>query len=411
MTTRNMKHVWFIALNTLKLFLTDRLAVGMFILFPFLFIVLFNIMFANTGSADPRMQLHLTTQETSGLSYNLIQSLVTPEDEAGLNPGDPIIIWDKDYAQAKADVTEGKIAGCLAFPADFSKKVMAGEDTTLEIIALPEATNTRMALYGLAQSISASLGAAGVEIHSVVQLLSEQGASEAEIQAAILQILANQSSGSGTSLTNYEVIKVGEVKALNASSYTVSGYLVMFVFFAAAIASTDIIRERHSRTLERMLATSVKKESILGGIYLGGVLRGLLQIVIFWGVGYFVLKVDLGFAPWAVFLLSFLMVLMSAAFSVMLATLVKTERSISALSVLVSLILAPLGGCWWPLFIAPKWMQFIAKITPHGWANEGFNKLMLFGATGGDVMWNILVLFGFAAAFIIVAILRFRTSE
>ncbi|MBN1367849.1 MAG: ABC transporter permease [Dehalococcoidales bacterium] len=411
MTARNIRHVWFIALNTLRLFLIDRLAVGMFILFPFLFIVLFNIMLADTGSADPRMVLHLTTQETTGLSHNIIQSLVTPEDEASLEPGAPVIIWEQDYDQAKTDVTEGKIAGCLAFPADFSEKVLSGEDTALEIIVLPESTNTRMALHGLAQSISASFGAANVEIQSVIRLLVEQGASETEIQAAIAEILADESSGGGTSLINYEVVNVGEVKPFNASTYVVPGYLVMFVFFAAAMASTDIIRERRNRTLERMLATSVRKESILGGIYLGGVLRGLLQIVIFWGVGYFVFKVDLGFAPWAVFVLSFLMVLMSAAFSVMLATLVRTERSVSALAVLVSLILAPLGGCWWPLFIAPKWMQFIAKLTPHGWANDGFNKLMLFGATGGDVMWSFLILFGFTAAFIIVAILRFKTSE
>jgi ABC-2 type transport system permease protein len=410
MAAKNMRHVWFIALNSLRLFLTDRLAVGMFILFPFLFIVLFNIMFANTGVADPRLELRLATQETSGLSYNIIQSLVTP-DEAVLAPGAPIIIWEEAYDLAKADVTDGKIAGFLAFPADFSKKVLAGENTTLEIIVMPDATNTRMALYGLAQSISASFGAANVEINSVVQLLVEQGASEATIQAAIAEILASESTGNGTSLITYQAQSVGEVKNLSASSYVVPGYLVMFVFFAAAMASTDIIRERRNRTLERMLATSVRKESILGGIYLGGVFRGLLQIIIFWGVGILAFKVDLGFAPWAVFLLSFLMVLMSAAFSVMLATIVKTERSVSALAVLVSLILAPLGGCWWPLFIAPKWMQFIAKLTPHGWANDGFNKLMLFGATGGDVIWNFVLLFGFAAAFIIVAILRFRTSE
>lgn len=410
MTKRSLRHVWYIALNTLRLFLMDRLAVGMFILFPFLFIILFNVMLANTGNADPRLTLHLATQETSGLSHQIIQSLVTT-DEAALEPGAPVIIWEKDYEKAKTDVTDGNIAGVLAFPADFTQKIMAGQNTGLEIIVMPDATNTRMALYGLAQSLSAGFGATNVEVNSVVQLLARQGASEAEIQAAIAKILANESTGNGTSLITFEAKKVGEVKPINTSSYVVPGYLVMFVFFAAAMASTDIIRERRNRTLERMMATSVKKESILGGIYLGGVLRGLLQIVIFLVLGYFVFKVDFGFAPWAVFLLSFLMVLMSAAFSVMLATLVKTERSVSALAVLVSLILAPLGGCWWPLFIAPNWMQFIAKFTPHGWACDGFNKLMLFGATAGDVMWNFLVLFGFAAAFIIVAILRFKTSE
>jgi len=101
---------------------------------------------------------------------------------------------------------------------------------------------------------------------------------------------------------------------------------------------------------------------------------------------------------------------MSAAFSVMLATLVKTDRSAAAIAVLVSLVLAPLGGCWWPLFITPRWMQFLAKFTPHGWANTGFNKLMLFGADAGSVMWEMLALLGFAVVFGIIAIINFRTS-
>jgi len=105
-----------------------------------------------------------------------------------------------------------------------------------------------------------------------------------------------------------------------------------------------------------------------------------------------------------------LMVIMSAAFSLMLATLAKTERSAGSIGVITSLILAPLGGCWWPLFITPQWMQFIAKITPHGWANAGFNKLMLFGADASAVVWEMAALAGFAIIFITIAIIKFRTG-
>ena len=104
------------------------------------------------------------------------------------------------------------------------------------------------------------------------------------------------------------------------------------------------------------------------------------------------------------------MVIMSAAFGIMLATLVKTQRSAGSIAVLTSLVFAALGGCWWPLFILPKWMQSIAKITPHAWANTGFNKLMVFGADFSAVVPEMLALVCFAAAFGIIAIWRFRTS-
>ena len=159
-----------------------------------------------------------------------------------------------------------------------------------------------------------------------------------------------------------------------------------------------------------MLAGSVRRESILGGIFTGTAAKGLIQLLIFWMVGILVFNIDLGLSPVAVILLSVLMVIMSAAFAIMLATLAKTQRSAGSIAVLASLVLAPLGGCWWPLFILPKWMQAIAKITPHGWANTGFNKLMVFGADFGAAVPEMLALIGFAAIFGIIAVWRFRTS-
>jgi ABC-2 type transport system permease protein len=410
----HLRHVWFIALNNLRLFFTDRMAMGMFILFPFLFIVMFNLLLGNVGGKDTRMELHLATQETNGISQQIIQAMET-KDESLLKIGEPKIVWDKDYNQARADVEAGKIDGFLAFPADFTQGVEMGYGTNLEIVAKAEATNIRMALNGLAQGIVSRIEAQRVEMNAVIALLVQQGITSdgksADIQQAIAQIFQNQGLGTNTqSLITYQTVNVGEVKRLNPSSYVVPGYLVMFVFFAAAVSAVDIIRERRNHTLERLLASSVRKESLLGGIYLGTVFKGLVQITIFWTMGILVFHVDMGIAPWAVLVISLLMVLMSAAFSVMLATLVRTERSAGAIAVLCSLLLAPLGGCWWPLFITPHWMQFIAKITPHGWANIGFNKLIVFGADGGAVTGEILALAGFAVAFIIVAIINFHTS-
>ncbi|MBN1190456.1 MAG: ABC transporter permease [Dehalococcoidales bacterium] len=413
---KNLKHVWFIALKDLRLFVTDRLAMGMFILFPFLFIVMFNLLLGNIGSDDEVLELHLVTLEQSGISRQIIESMETKDRDA-VQPGETVIIWDKDYNQAKADVEAGNIEGFLAFPADFTQAMLMGYDTQLEIVADAEASNTRMALNGLAEGIISQTGAQRVQINALIALMVQQemitGQGNTEgIQSAMEQMFRGQSEeDSRPSLIAYQTEDVGEVKPTNPSSYVVPGYLVMFVFFASAISAEAIVRERRNHTLERLLASSVRKESLLGGIYLGNTLKGLLQIAIFWIFGILVFKVDIGVAPWAVILISVLMVLMSAAFAVMLATLVKTERSASALAVLVSLLLAPLGGCWWPLFIEPRWMQFIARITPHGWANAGFNKLLVFGASGSSVTWEMVALALFAAAFMIIAIINFRTSS
>jgi ABC-2 type transport system permease protein len=206
------------------------------------------------------------------------------------------------------------------------------------------------------------------------------------------------------------VDKIGEVEAGNPAEYVIPGYLVMFVFFAAAVTAETIVRERQNHTLERLLASSVKRESILGGVFTGTLIRGLVQIVIFWVAGILIFKIDLGLAPAAVIILSLLMVIMSAAFAVMLSTLARTQRAAGSLATVTALLLAPLGGCWWPLFILPKWLQNVAKISPHAWANIGFNKLMLFGAEFNAVIPEMLALVGFTIVFGIIAVWRFRAS-
>jgi ABC-2 type transport system permease protein len=411
---KNLKHIWFIALKNLKIFVSDRTSLFFFIIFPFIFIVMFSFILKDAFNQDARLELHLATQETSGLSTQILGVMETKGVNA-LAPGQTVIIWDKDYNADKKAVVDGKLSGFLAFPADFTQAVSSGTKTDLEIYADAGATSLRAALNGLANAITSRFVTDTVIIHATAQLMSESGASSAEINAEIgkitAQLFAGGTAGAEEPFLALVTENVGQVKATNPANYVIPGYLVMFVFFAAAVSATDIVDERDRHTLERILATSATKEAILGGTYLGAVIRGLIQIAIFWVVGILAFKVDLGLSPGAVILLSLLMVVMSAAFSVMLATLAKTRRSASSLAVITSLLLAPLGGCWWPLFLYPPWLQTVAKISPHAWATEGFNKLMLFGANFGDAWTSMVALVVFTVIFGGIAVWRFRTSE
>jgi hypothetical protein len=96
-----------------------------------------------------------------------------------------------------------------------------------------------------------------------------------------------------------------------------------------------------------MLASSVRRESIIAGTLLGTAGKGLIRIAIFWIVGLLIFKIDFGLAPGAVILFSILVIIMSSAFGVMLATLVKTERSTSSIGVFTYLILALLVAAFY----------------------------------------------------------------
>lgn len=408
-----LKYVWLLARKDLKLFSRDRGALIFFVLFPLMFMTMFS--FINFGSSDPRLELHLVTSEPAGgLSHRIIDSMVTGDD-AELEPGELVFIKEGDYGTALKMVENEELDGFLAFPEDFTGSIYSGSGTALEVVANPSAINTRAALNGMADSISAEIGAHYVIASSTIELMIRNSVIAPNDTEAINNIVGSllgnaEQMDSMTSGIHIEIEKSGEIESENPIDWSLTGYLVMFVFFGAALGAESIVKERQNHTLERLLTGTVHREEILGGIFIGTSIKGIIQVLIFWVFGILVFKADLGLAPGAVILLSFLMVIMSSAFSVMLATLVKTQRSAGSVGTLTSLVLAPLGGCWWPLFILPAWMQGLAKITPHGWANTGFNKLMLFGAEFGDVIPEMLVLVAFTVFFGIIAVWRFRTT-
>ena len=410
-----LSHIWFIARKDLKLFVTDRAALFFFIAFPFLFVALFSVILSGVGSEDERLELHVVTQEDRGdLSYHIAEAVAT-KDELELEPGEPIIVWDDDYEKALQAIADGELSGFLAFPEDFTDGISLGYGTNIEVVADPEATYDRAALNSMAEAIASQVGLQQVVRNAITGLMLEgwleSQADSSRIGQEIPELMSVQRGvPTRSSLIEYGVKKVGEVEGEEPSNFVIPGYLVMFVFMAAAFSAETIVRERQNYTLERLLAASVKRESILGGMYAGIAVKGLIQITIFWTVGILFFNMNIGHSPLAVIMLSLLMVVMSSAFALMLATLAKTQRSASSIALITSLVLAPLGGCWWPLFITPRWMQFIAKITPHGWATTGFNKLLVFSSDFSAAVPEMLALLGFAVLFGIIAVWRFRTS-
>jgi ABC-2 type transport system permease protein len=412
---KQLRNVWFLMVKDLKIFAADRTALIFAILFPFFFIILFNFVMGDIGGSDSRLVINLATREPAGtLSYQLLAAMET-KDVSSLKPGEPNIVWLKDYDKAEQDVENKKLDGFIGFPANFTEAVSMGYGANLEVVYNPNNTTAIAALQGTAQNIAAQIGTRQVVNNAVIGLLMEKDLASPGSVGDLSQAIRNQLTGQANTvqkapLISFNTQETGNVKKANPSAWVIPGYLVMFVFFTAAFVAAQLVRERQNHTLERLLSSSATKTAILGGVYCGTVAKGLIQIAIFWTFGILVFKVDLGISPLAVMLISVLMTLMASAFGVMLATFVKSERSASSIGVLTSLILAPLGGCWWPLYITPQWMQSISKITPHAWATTAFNKLLVFGGDFNSVVPNMLMLAAFGIVFGVIAIMRFRTE-
>ena len=375
-----------------RIFFRDRFAAGFMFLLPFVFTFGFSLALSDLGRDDDVLELFVATQESAGISTLIIDALIA-EGEMALRR--------VDYEEALAKVEGGDWVGFVAFPEDFSAALLAGRPTALEVVLRDESGELAAALRGLAGSIAARLSDQAL----FYQALARLGGTEALPTGLSLQGEVKQAP-----MVEYEIERLRETEAFQAVNFTLSGYLTMFVFFGAAMSAEAIARERQAYTLERLLANGVRREAVVLGKFIGIALRGTLQVLVLWLVGVPLFGVVVGEAPAAVILISVLMALASAGAGLVIASLVHDTRAARSAGILASLVLAPLGGSWWPLFATPHWMQSLAKLTPHGWANDAFNRLILFGADFGDVSGALAALAGFTVVFLALALFRFRLA-
>ena len=381
-----------LATKDTRIFFRDRAAMTFAFLLPFVFVIGFSLALRGAGPDHDPLQFTIATQETTGISQQALETIVVATD--GLAKA-------MEYDDALVAVEAGEIEGFIAFPEDFTQRLLSGEMTSLEVAVGDVQPADEAALRGFAQEIAARFSEAQTTLAAVIAL------GDTEAAASVMSELLSDTSGPAVEV---QVEQVGEIAPFNTSNFVLPGYLTMFVFFTAAMGAEALARERQTHTLERLMANGVRRESLIVGKFLAGGIIGVVQVIVMWVVGALAFNIDLGASPVAVILLSLLMVVASAAFGVLLASFVGNVRTASAAGVLTSLVLAPIGGSWWPLFITPPFMQSLARLTPHGWANGGLNKLMLFGAQSTDVLPEMAALVVFAALFLSVALSRFRLA-
>ena len=375
-----------------RIFFRDRAALAFAFLLPFIFVIGFSLALRDVGPGNEALQFTIATQETAGISVQVVEAIT----EAGDGQ-----VAAMAYEDAWAAVDGGEIAGFVAFPSDFTEHFLSGEPTKLDVVVGDVPPADEAALRGFAQEIAVRFSEAQATLSAVGALGGPQ-----EAAAAMAELLSD-ASGPAIGL---RVEQVGDIEPFNTSNFVLPGYLTMFVFFTAAMGAEALARERQTHTLERLMANGVRRESLIIGKFLAGAIIGVVQVAVMWIVGALAFNIDMGASPVAVVLLSLLMVVASAAFGVLLASFVSNVRTASAAAVLTSLVLAPLGGSWWPLFITPPFMQSLGRLTPHGWANDALNRLMLFGAEFGDVLPSMLALLVFAAIFLSIALWKFRLA-
>jgi len=141
---------------------------------------------------------------------------------------------------------------------------------------------------------------------------------------------------------------------------------------------TMLVVERKQGLLRRLASAPMTRGEVVSGKWGSRMILAAVQITVALAFGTFLFHMDWGpnvvmimlvLAAWAAF---------CASAGLLLGSLASTEGQASGLGVLLSNLLAALGGCWWPIEITPAWMQYVQKLLPTGWTMDALHKLISF---------------------------------
>jgi len=176
-------------------------------------------------------------------------------------------------------------------------------------------------------------------------------------------------------------------------SQTVPGTLVMFTLLVLLTSgSILLVIERERGLLRRLAATPIRRPAIVLGKWLGKMALAAVQIGFAMLAGTWLFGMDWGedlpmvcvvLAAWAAFCTSA---------AILCANLVRSEGQMAGLGVLSTLLLAALGGCWWPIEITADWMQALAAWLPTGWTMDALHQLIHFGHGPASALRSVALL-------------------
>jgi len=394
-----MKKLFAIMLKDTALRFTSPVEWLFFLILPIIFMLLIG---GSTGApADQRVKLYFVDEANSPLSASLLTELDRSTSVHALV---------ETRAKALEDFDARKVAAVLIVPANFTLDTLQANRAELELRLLPnnmDAVIAQQAVQAVLGRVSSSVDIANASLaqaekltqftdFSARQAFFNSSLIEAQKLAAVAPVRVNETVALTQDKVQYD-------PKLNSSA----GQMLTWVFIPLIGLSAMFAYERQRGTLRRLLTTPTRKTTYLLGTILGQVLTALVQLTILILFSHFAMGVNWG-NPLALALVLVAFTICASALGTMLGTLIKSEGQANGLSVMIGMVMAMMGGCWYPIELFPQAVRTAAKVLPTTWAMQGVLDVALRGQAVSGITLEVLVLLGFTLVFYLVGVLRFK---
>ena len=185
--------------------------------------------------------------------------------------------------------------------------------------------------------------------------------------------------------------------------------LVVF-FLVYVVTSVSFLRERSQGTLERLMASPLRRGEIVVGYMLGFLVVALVQAAEVLMFGVYVLDLYNAGSVWLIFGIEVLLALAAVNLGIFLSTFARTEFQAIQFLPLVIVPQILLSGLIVPVEAEPEWLQVVSNVLPLTYAVDALREVMLRGAdlATSTVQLDLAVLAGFCVLVVAAAAATLR---
>jgi ABC-2 type transport system permease protein len=410
-----------LTIKDLKIFVKDPAALILTFLQPLMFILIMSYALSGLyGGGDRPIRFLIVNQDQGRQAAAVIKDMQTIKSFALETT------WkDAPLSRQSAErlIIEGKRNLAVIFPADFSAALEQGpgmqERRTAKVIVIADPALSSQFVDPIMGTLNGfierrsfmAMVPKGIdylyEASSPVKPRNDRDAFKAQAERAMEGGLSGKENKPVT-LEQVSPPGMHVEKRPNAFQQNVPGYTIYGIFWIVSLLAGSVLRERREGTFRRLLIAPMGRAVMLIGKLLPFYMINLMQLIFIFALSKLLFGMTFGHSVAGVVAVSLAVSACATGLGIFVAAVARTEAQLGGLTVLLLLGLSALGGCFVPRFVMPSWLKAVGLATPHAWALDAYQDLLVRGYGFAEVLPKVGVLAAFAVLFFVIGVWRFR---
>lgn len=390
-----------IALKDIKILIKDVKALLFIVLMPIVIILVLgfslNSIFVKDTANIQQCQIALVDKDNSEASQQIKDFFGTDDVKKYIE------IVDESEEKAKSKVKEGELTALIVIPKNYGDHVDDLKNVTL-LFFVDEGSPVE-------GSIVKSILERYINPYNIILAANDsiqKSYTEYQLDAKMVLLDIQDLIQDQDKVVNDGGFGSSN-NTISAMQYYSAAMVSMYVLFVGMFGTTSLLEEKAKGTFKRLLVTNVGRTKILAGKVLGNFILGVMDTTILILFTKFVYHVNWGNSILGVILLTMAMTFAASGFSVFIATLFKSSKTVDIVNPMLILIISFIGGNMYPLYEMSELLRKFSMVLMNNWSLRGYLNLMI----NNDILsifTPCLVLVGMGILFLTAGVARLKVE-